>query len=394
MSGNNVLSRLLPSATANLRGLFAKDARCRRQQILVLGPAPGQAGGISSVMSYLGGEYSARKYDLIFIDTIKNGHWSISRFIGSALRTIALILYARVMNRHTLVHLNVSTGGSTYRKWFIALLCRLSSTPYVIHLHGSKYRRFFSTAPKLARKMVFSLFGSAFKVIVLGTVWRDYLVQEGVAEPTKISIIANGTPAPGGSSERSIADRDCVRVIYSGRLSVEKGIRDLLQAADLLYATVKNFELVLMGDSRDPSLLRDAQSRPYCNITGWLANDQVLQQLRNGDVFVLPSHDEGLPMSMIEAMSLGMPVLVTDVGAISDVIVDGEEGLIVQSGDIEGLSAALRTLVQNSALRERMGIRARRRWESELRADQMTRRIERHWDEALHAEANERGNTR
>lgn len=352
-------------------------------RILIIGPAPGQAGGISSVMAYLQHELTPGKFDVKFLDTLKSNRWSIIQFMVALIRAIGYILASRIRCQPLAVHLNVSTRGSTYRKWLMSRVCVVSGTPYMVHLHGSKYRKFFAAAPTLVQCVVLSLFGDAERVIVLGNVWRDYVVSELKVRTDRVAVVPNGTPEPRPVDRTRADTHGPVRFIFSGRLSVEKGVADLVRAADLLYEERQDFELVLMGDSRDSSLLALVESRPYCVVTGWLANEHVVQHLVDSDVFILPSHDEGLPMSMIEAMSLGLPVIVTDVGAISDVVLDGQEGYLVSAGDIEGLRSSLRSLVTDIGLRQDMGQRAYRRWLSELRAHQMTRGIESHWDELL-----------
>lgn len=352
-------------------------------RILIIGPAPGQAGGISSVMAYLETELTPEKFDVIFLDTLRRGRWSITQFLVTLVRSIGHIAASRIARQPIAVHLNVSTRGSTYRKWLISRVCVMSGTPYMVHLHGSKYRKFFDGASALVQWVVLSLFRDAASVVVLGNAWRNYVVQELKVRMDRVAVVPNGTPEP-PSVDRSRADtRGIVRIVFSGRLSIEKGLADLVRATDLLYEERQDFELVLMGDSRDASLLASVKSRGYCVVTGWVANEQVVQQLVDADIFILPSHDEGLPMSMIEAMSLGLPVIVTDVGAISDVVLDGQEGYLVDAGDIEGLRSSLRSLVSDKGLREDMGRCAHRRWRSELQASQMTRGIESRWHDLL-----------
>lgn len=356
----------------------------KRPAVVVIGPAPGQAGGISSVMSYLKAETSADcKFDVIFLDTMKDGRWSIPKFIGVVRRAIWIIAESKAMNQACVFHLNVSMGGSTYRKWFISTLCRIMSIPYIVHLHGSKYRTFFADAGPVVRQIIVSLFGSAESVVVLGKVWHEYITNELRVDKDRAVIVANGTPKITGIQFSREIKSEKVRVVFSGRVSEAKGVSDLLQAADLVYRDFKGFEVVIMGDSRDDDLLAKARSKPYCVVTGWLSHEDVVRELAAADVFTLPSHDEGLPMAMIEAMSIGIPVIVTSVGAISDVIEDGREGYLVLPKDVDALAAAIDSLVRNRSLREEMGRNALDRWKAELGAKRMTEQIMKQWDAAL-----------
>lgn len=359
----------------------------QRPLVVIVGPAPGQAGGISSVMSYLETE-TARdsSFEVRFIDTMKNGRWSIVKFMLVSLETVTAIMVSRASLRPAVFHLNVSTRGSTYRKWFISRLCRISCTPYVVHLHGSKYRKFFAKASPLVRRIVLTLFGSADRVIVLGNTWQEYVVAELGVESSRVAIIANGTPELPGMHRKSSDKSEKVRVVFSGRISEQKGVPELLKAADLIYDSFQDFEVILMGDARDAELLSQARSRPYSVVTGWLSHEQVVQHLASADVFTLPSHDEGLPMAMIEAMSLGLPVVVTRVGAIPDVIENGREGYLIDPGDSLALSASIKSLVVDQSLRHEMGHNAYNRWLTELGSGQMASLIEGQWNAAISPE--------
>jgi glycosyltransferase involved in cell wall biosynthesis len=106
------------------------------------------------------------------------------------------------------------------------------------------------------------------------------------------------------------------------------------------------------------------ESKPVADrveVHDWLDRAQRDAVLEASDVFVLPSHAEGVPMAMLEAMAFGLPVVTTAVGGIPDVVTDGREGLVVSPGDIDELRQALQTLVDNESLRLDLGRSARLR---------------------------------
>jgi glycosyltransferase involved in cell wall biosynthesis len=96
-------------------------------------------------------------------------------------------------------------------------------------------------------------------------------------------------------------------------------------------------------------------------LLGWVTGENKEALLSTASIFVLPSYYEGLPMSVLEAMAWGVPVITTPVGGIPEVVRHGEEGVIVQPGDIVGLTAALRQLLDDESLRQRLGANGRKR---------------------------------
>jgi glycosyltransferase involved in cell wall biosynthesis len=93
----------------------------------------------------------------------------------------------------------------------------------------------------------------------------------------------------------------------------------------------------------------------------WLDTRRRDQLLAASDVFVLPSHIEGMPMAMLEAMASGLPVIVTPVGGIPEVVTDGVEGDLVAPGDVPQLALALSGMISDPARRSELGQRARSR---------------------------------
>ena len=95
------------------------------------------------------------------------------------------------------------------------------------------------------------------------------------------------------------------------------------------------------------------------DFTGWAGPEDVQRLLASADIVSLPSFDENLPMSVIEGMAYGAAIVATPVGAVEDIIHDGETGLLTEPGDVEALAAALRKVVTDQDLRLRLGQAAR-----------------------------------
>jgi glycosyltransferase involved in cell wall biosynthesis len=133
-------------------------------------------------------------------------------------------------------------------------------------------------------------------------------------------------------------------------------------------------------ETRAECLLRIRQSgcEGAFEFLGEVDRDQVATLLAEADMLVLPSRDEGLPLVLIEAMAAGLPTIASaGVGAIPEVVLHGETGLLVPPGDVTALAHAIETLSVDQALRRRMGAAARARCERRYSLASWTEGLER-----------------
>jgi len=151
-------------------------------------------------------------------------------------------------------------------------------------------------------------------------------------------------------------------LLFLGHLLRDKGVYDLVRAFGLVAQRFPALKLVLGGvgnidEVRQLAAQLEIQERVSC--PGWLDPERKTAALAGSTLFILPSYAEGMPMALLEAMSWEMPVIRHTGGGIPQVIESGVNGLLVAPGDIDGLAAAIRRLLEDTALRERLGAAAR-----------------------------------
>ena len=167
---------------------------------------------------------------------------------------------------------------------------------------------------------------------------------------------------PAQSSARDItrAGRR-IRLLYVGRIVEEKGLREAIESVDRLSVGGLDVELDLVGwedDSRFAAELRDDVGErgleDRVRFRGYIPNGPALREVyRSADVFVLPSHHEGLPLALIEAMAAGLPVVATRVGGIPDVVADAQSALLVEPRSAGAIADAVSRLALDAGLRSR-----------------------------------------
>lgn len=157
--------------------------------------------------------------------------------------------------------------------------------------------------------------------------------------------------------EHGFGERDIVAV-YVGRVEAEKGMEDVLAALPGLLESHPRLRFVFLGDGPCRSRLIDAGERVRAGSVwapGRVASSDVPGYLQSADLFVFPSHSEGLPQAVLEAMNCGLPVVATDVGGTSEAVKDGITGLLVPARNPRRLADAISRLVDDEATRRRFG---------------------------------------
>ena len=136
------------------------------------------------------------------------------------------------------------------------------------------------------------------------------------------------------------------RLVCVGRLCEQKGQMLLLEAAKNLHDAGLDFELILAGDgemrAEIESLIAQYQLQDKVKITGWISSNEVRNHILSAQALVLPSFAEGLPVVIMEAMSLKRPVISTYIAGIPELLIPGENGWLCVAGDVEDLSKAMR----------------------------------------------------
>jgi len=272
-------------------------------------------------------------------------------------RFLLHMLWLKARGRLDLVHINLASGGSTLRKLQIARLARLLGLPYVLHLHGGDYPNFWADNDSALSRSIRTMFAGAAQVIVLGRTWRDFVAGRAPETASRITVIPNAAPRPsrphqGGGKK--------THILFLGRINDLKGVPELGEALNAMRER-PDWRATLAGDG----FVEEARAKAAeyglsarVDIPGWVDGERVAELLATADILVLPSHTENLPLSIIEAMASGLAVVATPVGAVPDIVRDGETGLLVPVGDVSALTEALTRLVEDKALRQRLGTAA------------------------------------
>ncbi len=203
------------------------------------------------------------------------------------------------------------------------------------------------------------------KVIAVSGMVRDYITKRDWLDPLKIELIHNGIDLNGQSSlltreearDRLRIPRDAFVVGTVGRLTDQKGHIFLVNAAKRLKDAIANLRVIIVGAGPLLPNLKKAieeESLEECVLLLGSRRD-IPEILRTFDVFAFPSLWEGLPLSLLEAMSCSIPVVATPAGGVVEIITDGVNGLTVPFSDAGALADSILYLHENAGFRKELG---------------------------------------
>jgi glycosyltransferase involved in cell wall biosynthesis len=291
------------------------------------------------------------------------------RDLRAAFRLASLI--RRV--RPEILHTHTAKAGAIGR--VAALLSTDARPPIVVHtFHGHVLRGYFDPLrTDVFRRLERSLARSATALVAVSPEVRDDLVALGVAPRGKFAVIRLGIELEervGGGADGRLETRrllgippDRFTVGWIGRMTGVKRADDVLLALRSLRERGVDACLCMVGDGPDRD---DVEERAHelgivrnCFFLGY--QDEVAPFYAALDTLILSSGNEGTPVSAIEALASGRPVVATRVGGVPDVVRDGEDGFLVEPGDVEAMADRLALLAADAVLRRRMGEAGRAR---------------------------------
>jgi glycosyltransferase involved in cell wall biosynthesis len=283
-------------------------------------------------------------------------------FAAAVLRLVRACLAGEV----GLAHLHMAANGSVYRKCVLLAICRAFRVPAIAHIHGGDLDQFCARSA-IGRRLLRAVFRNVAQVVVLGEYWRRFVETELGIAPSRIAVLPNAISAPPAPGARATA-AGC-ELVFLGYVTPEKGVDDLLEALATRPLAEREWRLTFAGTGALETYRARAAALGIADriaFVGWIDEAQVGRLLAGADLLVLPSHFECLPMSIIEAMAHGLPVIATRVGSVSDAVVEGETGLLVPVGAPQELARALQRLLDSPAERRRLGRHGRQRFESKF----------------------------
>lgn len=302
-------------------------------------------GGISAVVQYWEPYFECLQYYPTYklTNIIGRVWWFVSSYIRIALR----MLFDRNIK---ILHLHTAADGSFWRKVQLIHLAKCLGKKVVLHVHASRFKDFYNSSKH--KSWILNNLQMVDCLIVLSESWKKWFCNIGVDE-SKIVVLHNITEYPQLSKNKISPFGRSVHFLFLGEIGERKGVFDIMRGLSNHRDELQGrMELRIGGNGNEDKLrliISDNNLSEFVYFEGFVFGDKKTELLNWADVFILPSHNEGLPISILEAMSYGMPIISTPVGGIPEVI-DNHNGILVTPGNDEEIVDAMKVFINNPKL--------------------------------------------
>jgi glycosyltransferase involved in cell wall biosynthesis len=319
----------------------------------MLGPVPEARCSTSSLVQAYRAHGLFRRWPIDYLATHGDGGLARNAMLmASALhRFVGLIAGGRGL----LVHLHVAARGALWQEALFMVLALAVRCPVILHLHGNGVERLYARSGRPLRALIRFMLEETACIVVPCEAQRTWM--RGVTRLAHVSVVPypmSPPPAQDASHAR--------RVLYLGRLDGERGVYDLLEAVSAVRRAVPDVCLVCAGEGERAAIERYAERLGIADavkFTGWVGPSGKRVLLESAAVCALPSSDEAMPISLLEAMAAGVPTIAAPAGDALEHLVDGVSGFLIAPGDTMALQRLLRKLLLDPKLAARVGAAAR-----------------------------------
>ena len=313
----------------------------------MVGPARNVKGGMTTVVDNYFNYGLTEKVELKYIESCTD-----SNVFSKLLKEIkGYCEYKREVNKYDIVHIHMASRRSTFRKGRYVRLAKKLNKKVILHIHGAEYKMFYEECNKTQKKYVKKTLELADKIIVLSEEWQEYF--NNLCNPKKITVLYNAVNLPDDFKK----DLDNHDMLFLGKIGDRKGIFDLLEVIEMLKKDYHDLHLYVGGDGEIDRLKKYIQNHHLNRIVdyiGWINGLKKDELLKKCSYYILPSYNEGMPMSVLEAMAYKNVTISTNVGGIPKVITNNYNGIIINPGDKDDLYINLKKALENIELKKKL----------------------------------------
>lgn len=315
-------------------------------KVLVIGPSPYRSkGGMATVIKGIEDDHELNsKFEIDIHESYIDGNLVI-RLLFSI---YSFVKFCFLYKKYDIFHIHVACYGSTFRKGYYIHFLKKRHKKVILHVHGAEYLVFYNKLSDKRKEKVKCIWDKSDIVIALSQEWKKEFVK--IFNHPRIEVVNNGIDIEKFLEGRNSIEEYNKSFLFLGRLGKRKGAWDVLEAVKKIKNIYPELKVYMAGDGevekvREKVIEEDLNDQ--ISVVGWTDFDGKIELMKKTSTLLLPSYNEGLPMSILEAMAAGKVIITTDVGGIPEVIKSNENGIIIKPGDVDGLSKAMLFVIEN-----------------------------------------------
>ncbi len=333
---------------------------------LIFAPLPPPVGGVASIVAMLHKGLEDRS-DVFFASPVsKSAEWRaiFSRPLRNLFRLVFAVLKVQPGGR---VLFFSSEAASFYEKIAWSILVLILGRKPVLFMVSGLFPQFWDGLNSIHKKIFVCILNKKSITLVAQTERWFHYYRSIFALAVINQASATAAQAFLSHPKSALSSRNPHHLVYVGWIIPDKGIFDLLDAMVILARVQPDVRLRLIGPlfNKEKNWKQEVANRGILNNVEFLGSisDQknIIHELDSASIFVFPSHFEGFPVALLEAITMGLPCVGTNVGGIPDILDDGAAGILVEPRAPQQLADALYKLIIDKELREKISMLALRR---------------------------------
>lgn len=294
-------------------------------------------GGIAAVESVYSTFYEPFNHVTTVVDYGKfRKLWILIKAIGEFCKW--MVFHKEIQ----IVHVHAASDISFCRKSIFIVITKLFGKKVIFHSHGAEFKIFANQHPVFVKNIL----KQCDCIIALSQSWREWFME--TFNHPNVVVIKNVIAAP----QIRETERDGkLKLLFLGRLGKRKGFYDLVEVLREHQEEFEDKVEVFFGGDGEVekvcSLIKEYQLENIAKYQGWVDTEKRSYLLNLCDVYILPSYNEGLPISILEAMSYSLPVISTNVGGIPEIVKSNENGFLIEPGDKQRIYEAIHFFLEH-----------------------------------------------
>lgn len=357
----------------------------KKKKVLFLSPLPPPYMGPTIATTIILNSKLKNEFTLIHLDT--SDHRELDhlnridfRNIFLAIKHSVVLFWLIITRMPDLVYIPISQTTLGYvRDSVNILLSKIFGRKVICHLRGGNFKNWYDSSNSLIRWYIRSIHSLVNGQIVVGK--KLSKLFHGIIPSNRIYVVPNGKNEQ--FQYKKVNSNNKIRIVYLSNLIGAKGLFHVLDAVpEVTSAAGKNIEFIFAGswvDKKTKKIFDEFCEGPHffpVKAIGPVYGSDKYDLLLSSDIFVFPPvQEEGHPWVIIEAMGAGLPIVATNRGAITESVIDGKNGFIVEKKNPSQIAEKIKYLIDNPAQRKRMGEESRRLYLENFTEDKMAARL-------------------